>query len=54
MANYPMPYATRVRYAELGMAKHRATLRRSPLRRIVSLFRDLGDSLVGAFIPTTA
>jgi hypothetical protein len=49
MSNYPLPYAYRVRYAELGLAKHRVQASRSPLRWLRSRIRDLGDVLVGAF-----
>lgn len=50
MANYFTPYATRVRYAETGMARHRVSLKRSPWRRLVSAWRDFGNALFGEFV----
>jgi hypothetical protein len=50
MANYFTPYAVRVRYAETGMARHRVTLRRSPVRRLRSAWRDLANFLFGEFV----
>jgi hypothetical protein len=49
----PLPYpnhAFRVRYHEQGLARHRATLRRSPLKALHSFLREVGDVLVGSFM----
>lgn len=32
-------------------ARHRVSVRRAPLRRLVSLWRSIGDLVYGAFLP---
>jgi hypothetical protein len=49
---YRFPYAERVRYA--GNGRHHASARRAPLKRLVSLLRDLGDLCVGDFFMASA
>lgn len=49
----PLPrvtYAARVRYHDENKARHRATLKRSPLKALHSWAREIGDVLVGAFM----
>lgn len=49
----PLPrvnYAARVRYHDENKAKHRATVRRAPLKALHSWARNLGDALFGAFM----
>jgi hypothetical protein len=45
------PYARRVEYA--GHGRHHAKASRRPTAWAVSLLRDLGDVLFGAFTPAT-
>lgn len=45
-----IPYAERIAYTEEGRAKHRATVRRNPLKWVRSALREIGESLVGAFL----
>lgn len=40
------PYAKRVSH----QARHGATIRRSPLKALRSLLREIGDVLVGSFL----
>lgn len=45
-----VPYAERVAYSESGKARHRVSVRRSPLRWVSSTLREIGESLIGAFL----
>lgn len=47
MARRFVPYARRVEYA--GHGRHHVNRSRRPGAWLVSLFRDAGDALVGAF-----
>jgi hypothetical protein len=47
-----VPYARRVDYA--GHGRHHAKASRRPSAWAVSLLRDLGDALFGAFAPVGA
>jgi hypothetical protein len=53
MARSPrfIPYARRVEYA--GHGSHHAKVSRRPLAWAVSLLRDMGDALWGAFTPVS-